>query len=124
MGPIIMVPDDVARRLAEETDLVEVDPVLPDAVDEPDVELGNPPGVNVLLVETPKEGFGRLVSLIAMSDYAKSSPEPFDLIVRDKDGNPHAFPGNAVNGQSIQDHLKLAYFGERGDRRPLIPASR
>jgi hypothetical protein len=56
-----------------------------------------------------------------MSDYAKSSPEPFDLIVRDKDGNPHPFQGNAVNGQSIQDHLRLAYFGERGDRRPLIP---
>jgi hypothetical protein len=122
MGPIIRVPDDVARRLAEETDLVDVDPVLPDAVEEVDLELGELPGVILLLTETPKHGFGRLVSLIAMSDYAKSAPDPFELIVRDKDTNPHAFQGNAVNGQSIQDHLKLAYFGERGDRRPLIPA--
>lgn len=122
MGPIIRVPEDVAQRLAEETDLVEVDPVLPDAVDEPDVELGNPPGVVLLLTETAKEGFGRLVSIIAMSDYAKSAPEPFELTVRDKQGNPHAFPASPVNGQSIQDQLKLAYFGEPGDRRPLIPS--
>jgi hypothetical protein len=118
MGPIIRVPDDVAQRL-EETDLVEA-VVQPDAVDEPDVQLGATPGVFLLLTETPKDGFGRLVSLIAMSDYAKSAPEPFELIVRDKDSVPHAFPGTAVNGQSIQDHLKLAYFGEPGDRRPLI----
>ena len=120
MGPIIRVPNDVAQRLAEETDLVEVDPVLPDAVDELDVELGSPPGVILLLVEAPKEGFGRLVTIIAMSDYAKSRPQPFELIVRDKDSNPHPFPGSFVNGGTIQDHLKLAYFGQPGDRRPLI----
>jgi len=120
LGPIIMVPDDVAQRLAEETDLVEVDPVLPDAVDELDVELGSEPGVIVLLTETPKDGFGRLVSMIATSDYVKSAPEPFHLIVRDKDGNPHAFPTTAVNGEAILDHLKLAFFGEPGNRRPLI----
>ena len=117
------VPDDVAQRLAEDTDLVEVDPVLPNAVDELDVALGSPPGVILLLRETPPEGFGRLVSIIAMSDYARSAPEPFELTVSDKDGNPHAFPATAVNGQSIRDHLKLAYFGEPGDRRPLIPDS-
>lgn len=122
MGPIIRVPADVAQRLAEDTDLVEVEPLLPDAVEEPDVELGSPPGVNVLLVETPKEGFGRLVTLIAMSDYAKGLPVPFLLTVRDQDSNPHPFQGTAVNEQSIQDHLRLAYFGERGDRRPLIRA--
>jgi Ni,Fe-hydrogenase III component G len=55
-----------------------------------------------------------------MSDYAKSAPEPFELIVRDKDSITHAFPATAVNEQSIQDHLKLAYFGAPGDRRPLI----
>ena len=120
MGPIIRVPDDVAQRLVEETDLVEVDPVLPDAVDEVDVELGGSSGVDVLLKEDPKDGFGRLVSMITMSDYAKSAPSPFELTVRDKDGNPHAFSATAVNGQSILDHLKLAFFGEPGDRRPLI----
>jgi hypothetical protein len=122
MGPIIRLPADVAQRLAEETDLVEVDPVLPDAVDEIDVELGSPPGVIVLLVETPKDGFGRLVSMIVDSGYAKSHPKPFELTVRDKEGNPHAFSSSFVDGQSIQDHLKLAYYGEPGDRRPLIRA--
>ena len=120
MGPIIRVPDDVAQRLAEETDLVEVDPVPPDAVDELDVELGSQAGVVLLLTETPKDGFGRLVSMIATSDYVKSAPNPFELTVRDKDGNPHAFPTTIVNGQSILDQLKLAFFGEPGDRRPLI----
>ena len=122
MGPIIRMPDDVAQRLAEETDLVEVDPVLPDAVDALDVELGSQPGVVLLLTETPKDGFGRLVSMIATSDYVKSAPNPFELTVRDKDGNAHAFPTTVVNGQSILDHLKLAFFGEPGDRRPMIPA--
>jgi len=121
LGPIIRVPNDVAHRLAEETDLVEVDPVLPDAVDELDLELGSPPGVVLLLTESPNDGFGRLVSIIAASDYVKSDPHPFELTVRDKDGNPHAFPTTAVNGQSILGHLRLAYFGEPGDRRPLIP---
>ena len=120
MGPIIRVPDDVAQQLAEGTDLVEVDPVLPHAVDQLDVELGDPPGVIVLLVETPKDGFGRLASIIAMSEYAKSHPRPFLLTVRDKEGSPHAFSSSFVDGQSIQDHLKLAYYGEPGDRRPLI----
>jgi len=122
MGPIIRVPDDVAQRLAEETDLVEVDPLLPDAVDEIDIDLGPMPGVVLLLKETPSDGYGRLVSMITTSNYAKSAPTPFELIVRDKDGNPHAFPGNAVNGQSIQDHLKLAFYGEPGGRQPLLPA--
>ena len=120
MGPIIRVPDDVAQRL-EETDLVEA-VVMPDAVDELDVQLGATPGVVLLLKETPDHGFGLLVSIITMSDYAQSAPNPFELTVTDEDNNPHAFPLTAVNWQSIQDHLKLAYFGERGDRRPLIPA--
>lgn len=122
MGPIIKVPDDVAHRLAAETDLVEVDPVLPDAVEEVDVQLGSPDGVVLLLRETPKGGFGRLVGMIAMSDYVKSAPVPFELIVRDSDGIPHPFPGGDVNGDSIRDHLMRAYFGEHGDRRPLIRA--
>jgi hypothetical protein len=120
MGPIMRVPEHLAQSL-EETDLVEA-VVMPDAVDAPDVQLGPTPGVFLLLIETPKDGFGRLVSMIAVSDYAKSAPTPFELTVRDKDGNPHAFPGTAVSEQSIQDHLKLAYFGEPGDRRPLIRA--
>jgi len=122
VGPLIRVPNDVAQRLVEETDLVEVNPVLPDAVDGVDVELGGASGVDVLLKEAPTDGFGLLVSIITMSDYAQSAPRPFELTVRDKDGNPHAFPTTAVNGQSIRDHLRLAYFGEPGDRRPLILA--
>ena len=124
MGPIIRVPDDVAQRLAQDTDLVEVDPLLPDAAeaDELDVELGPMPGVILVLTETPREGFERLVSVIAASDYAAHAPNPFELVVRDKDGNPHAFPDTTVSAKSIRDHLKLAFFGERGGRRPLIPA--
>ena len=112
--------NDVAQRLEEETDLVEDVIDVPDAVDELDVQLGATPGIFLLLTETPKHGFGPLVSLIMTSDYARNAPEPFELIVRDKDNIPHAFPSTAVNGQSIQDHLKLAYFGEPGDRRPLV----
>ncbi len=122
MGPIIRVPDDVARRLADDTDLVEVDPLLPDAADDLDVELGSMPGVILVLTETPREGFERLVNVIADSDYARHAPDPFELVVRDEDGSPHAFPGATVNAESIRDHLKLAFFGERGGRRPLIPA--
>ncbi len=102
--------------------MTETLPAVPDAVDELDVELGSQPGVVLLLTETPKDGFGRLVSMIATSDYVKSAPKPLELIVRDKDGNPHTFATTAVNGQSILDHLKLAFFGGPGDRRPLIPA--
>jgi len=122
VGPIIGVPDDVAERLAQETDLVEVDPVLADAVDALDVQLGDPPGVVLLLRETPPDGFGGLVTVIATSAYAKDAPRPFVLIVRDNDGNPHPFTGDAVNEQSIRDHLQLSYFGEPGDRRPLLRA--
>jgi len=114
LGPIIRMPDDVAQRLAEETDLVEVDPVLPDAVDELDVELGSEPGVIVLLTETPKDGFGRLVSMIATSDYVKSAPNPFELTVRDKDGNAHAFPTTVVNGQSILGPLEAGLLWRTG----------
>jgi hypothetical protein len=119
MGPIIGVPDDLARRLEDETDLVEVDHVLPDVVDELDVQLGSTPGDILLLVETPRDGFGRLVTFL--TDYAKSAPRPFELTVRDKDGNTHPFPAHTdVSEQAIRDQLKLAYFGEPGDRRPLI----
>jgi hypothetical protein len=121
MGPIIRVPEDVAHRLEEGTDLDEVVIDTPRAIDEPDLQLGATPGVFLVLTETSQHGFGRLVSMIAMSDYARSAPEPFELIVRDKDSLPHAFPSTVVNGQAIQDHLKLAYFGELGDRRPLFP---
>jgi hypothetical protein len=119
MGPIIRVPDEVARKLEGETDLVEVDQVLLDAVDEIDVQLGNTPGDILLLTETPKDGFGLLVTYI--TDYAKSAPRPFDMVVSDKDGNLHSFPAHTdVGEQSIRDLLKLAYFGEPGDRRPLL----
>jgi hypothetical protein len=119
MGPVIGVPNEVAQRIKDDTDLVEVDEVLPDLVDEYDVQLGGTPEDVLLLVETPKDGFGRLVSFI--TEFAKSAPRPFELIVSDQHGNPHAFPGHLdVNGRSIMDHLKLAYFGEPGDRRPLL----
>jgi hypothetical protein len=55
------------------------------------------------------------------ADYAKNGPSPFELTVMDKNSTPHAFPPNLEpNGQSIRDHLKLAFYGEPGDRRPLI----
>jgi len=120
MGPVIGVPDDLAGRIRDETDLVEVDEVLPDVVDEPDVQLGAAPfGDILLLTETPAHGYGRLVSLI--TDYAKDAPRPFEMIVIDQHGNPNAFPAHVdVDGGSIRAHLKLAYYGEPGDRRPLI----
>jgi len=121
MGPVIMVPDDVAQRLITETDLVEVADVMADAVDTVDVRLGSMPGDLMVLKERPRDGYGQLVSLVAASEYAKSAPQPFELTVSDKDGNPHPFSGSSVNEQSIQEHLKLAYFGEPGDRRPLLP---
>ena len=40
MGPVIGVPNEVAQRIKEETELVEVDEVLPDVVDEFDIQLG------------------------------------------------------------------------------------
>jgi hypothetical protein len=59
------------------------------------------------------------VSFIA--DYAKGAPRPLELTVSDQNGDAHAFPDHLdVNEQSIKDLLKLAYFGEPGDRRPLL----
>jgi hypothetical protein len=119
MGPVIALPNEVAQRIINETDLVEVDGVLPDVADEYDIELGTPPEDILLLVETPRDGFGRLASFIA--DYAKRAPRPFPLTVSDQNGTLHPFPDHLdVSEQSISDHLKLAYFGEPGDRRPLL----
>jgi hypothetical protein len=120
MGPVIGVPIDVARSIKDGTDLVEVDEVLPDVVEEPDMQLGSSPfGDLLLLTETPSHGYGRLVNIVA--DYAKNGPRPFELTVMDKNSTPHAFPPHLEpNGQSIRDHLKLAFYGEPGDRRPLI----
>ena len=118
MGPVIRVPADVARRLIEETDLVEAAHLLLDTVDELDVELGDTTGEVMLLTETPKDGYGRLVSFVV--EYASGSPIPFELTVCDKQGDMHEFSAGVVNEESIHDHLKLAYFGELGDRRPLI----
>ncbi len=120
MGPVIGAPDEVAQRIKDETDLVEVDEVLPDVVDEPDVQLGARPFEDiVVLTEAPRQGYGQLVSIIA--DYAKKAPRPFEMIVTDNDGIAHAFPDHTdPNERSIGDHLKLAYYGEPGDRRPLV----
>lgn len=120
MGPVIAVPDDVAGRLKEETDLVEVDEVLPDIVETLDVQLGDEPGDILLLTETPAEGFGRLIDLIADSEYAKSGSRSFALTVSDQQGNPHAFAATEVSEETIRNHLALAYFGEPGNRRPLL----
>src|SRR5580700_11073837 len=120
MGPVIGVPDEVAQTIKDTTDLVEVDEVLPDVVDQPDVQLGGPPfGDVLLLTETSKRGYGVLVDIITA--YAKNAPRPFEMTVMDQQDNPHAFPTQIdINGESIRDHLKLAYYGEPGDRRPLI----
>jgi hypothetical protein len=117
MGPIIGVPDEVADTLEQNTDLVEV-VVMADAVDELDVQLGSAPGVLLLLVETPKNGFGQLVTTI--SDYAGRSSGSLTLTVRDKEGTAHPFLDSTASPQSVHDHLKLAHYGEPGDRRPLL----
>jgi hypothetical protein len=121
MGPIIGVPGDVAEQLEQDTDLVEVI-VEPDAVDELDISLGQQPSVFLLLTETPKNGFGALVDVITASSYVQSRPRPFALTVRDKDGKEHPFSGSIVDQSSIGDHLQLTYYGEPGDRRPLLRA--
>jgi hypothetical protein len=120
VGPIIGVPIDVAQAIKDTTDLVEVDGVLPDVVDEPDVQLGGTPfGDILLLTETPADGYGLLVSIFA--EYANNGPKPFELIVIDENDIPHPFPIHIdVDRGSIRNHLKLAYYGESGDRRPLI----
>jgi hypothetical protein len=119
MGPVIGVPNEVAQRIKEETELVEVDGVLPDAVAELDIQLGGSPEDILLLVETPKAGFELLVNMI--TDFAKRAPRPLELIVSDQEGNPHSFPDHVdVSEHSVRDHLKLVYFGEPGDRRRLI----
>jgi len=120
MGPVIAVPDEVARKLKEETDLVEVDEVLPDIVESLDLQLGAVPGDILVLVETPAQGFGQLIDLIAASGYAKSAPQPFALTVSDQQGSPHTFAAAEVSEETIRDHLALAYFGEPGNRRPLL----
>jgi len=117
MGPIIGVPDEVAETLEQDTDLVEV-VAMADAVDQLDVQLGSAPGVFLLLVETPKNGFGQLLTTI--SDYAGRTSGSLALTVRDKEGTAHPFPDTTASPQSIHDHLKLAYYGEPGDRRPLL----
>lgn len=99
IGPVIRVPEDVAQRLESDTDLVEAVIDVPDSVGEPDIQLGPMPGVPLLLVETPKNGFGLLMSMITESDYGTSAPQPFELIVSDQDGSPHAFSGSSVNEQ-------------------------
>ena len=119
MGPVIMVPTDVARRIAAETHLVEVDQVLPDAVDGFDVQVGSPPGDIMLLTETPANGYEELVALIA--DHMSSAQEPMALIVTDKSGDPHALGTTEVSSQVVREHLKLAYYGAPSDRRPLFP---
>jgi hypothetical protein len=119
MGPIIGVSGDVAEQLEQNTDLVEVI-VTPDAVDELDISLGDQPSVFLLLTETPKSGFGALVDAINASGYVRSRPRPFTMTVRDKDGAEHPFSGSIVDESSIHDHLKLTYYGEPGDRRPLL----
>ena len=107
------------ERIKDETELVEVDEVLPDVVDEFDIQLGGAPEDILLLVETPRAGFEPLVSYI--TDFAIRAPRPLQLVVSDQNGSPHMFPDHLdVNEQSIRDHLKLAYFGEPGDRRRLL----
>ncbi len=120
MGPVVGVPDELARRIKDDTDLVEVDQVLSDVIDVPDVQVGPAPlDDRILLVEAPRSGYGRLVSVI--SEYANNAPKPFVMVVVDQHGDPHPFPADAdVGDESIRAHLKLACYGEPGDRRPLI----
>jgi hypothetical protein len=120
MGPVIGVPTDVADTIKDKTDLVEVDQVLPDVVDEPDLQLGARPfGDILLLTETPSHGYGPLIDVLV--EYAETGPKPFELTVMDKDGNPHAFPAHTEpSADLLRQHLTSAFYGEPGDRRPLI----
>jgi hypothetical protein len=120
MGPVIGVPADVADTIKETTDLVEVDQVLPDVVDEPDVQLGGRPfGDILLLTETPPHGYEPLMDVIVR--YADKAPRPFELTVIDQDGNRHAYPtSREPSAEALRQHLTSAFYGEPGDRRPLI----
>jgi hypothetical protein len=122
MGPVIGVPTEVADTIKETTDLVEVDQVLPDVVDEPDLQLGSRPfGDLLLLTETPTHGYGPLIDVIVK--YADKGPRPFELTVIDKDGTAHAFPAHTEpSADVLRQHLTSAFYGEPGDRRPLIRA--
>ena len=120
MGPVLGVSTEVADTIKEKTDLVEVDQVLPDVVDEPDVQLGGRPfGDILLLTEAPAHGYGALIDAIV--EYADKGTKPFALTVIDKDGNPHAFPAHTEpTATLLRQHLTSAFYGEPGDRRPLI----
>jgi len=120
MGPVLRVPDDVARRLEAETDLVE-EIVEPDVIDVPDLELGPPGGSFLVLVEVPNDRFGDLVPFFAASHYAAERPDPCLLVVRDHKMEPHSFPAGPVTEAGIRAHLAaFAAYGEPGDRRPLL----
>lgn len=118
MGPVIRVPADVARAIRDETDLVEVDEALATTVDVTDVRLGGDDGDLMVLEETPPDGFGALVGPIVA--YARAASGSLELVVADRDGNPVAFTGSAMDEGAIRRHLGQAYFGEPGDRRPLL----
>lgn len=122
MGPVIQVPSEVVSAL-EAGDLVEAVVDTPGAVDTVDVQLGPDDGVLLLLVEVPVGGFDELVGVLAGSGYAHhaAASGPFVLTVRDGDGTPHPWPDGPVTESSVRRQLSLAYFGEPGDRRPLLP---
>ncbi len=120
MGPIIGVPSEVAQRIKDTTDLVEVDELLPDVVDQPDVQVGEAPFDDILLLtEAPAQGYGRLVGIL--TDYARKGPRPLQLVVLDQLNRPHLFPAHSDPSEtSISEHLELAFYGEPGDRRRLV----
>lgn len=121
MGPVIRVPREVASTL-EGGRLVEAEVRTPDVVDAADVQLGSDDGVLLVLVEVPADGFDDLVRVVAESGYAQhtAASEPFVLTVRDADGSFHPWPGGPVTDSSVRGQLSLAYFGEPGNRRPLL----
>jgi hypothetical protein len=84
------------------------------------VQLGGRPfGDILLLTESPSRGYGLLIDAVVA--YADKGPKPVELTVIDKDGNPHAFPAHTdPSAESLRQHLASAFYGEPGERRPLI----
>ncbi len=120
MGPVVRVPPEVAATL-ERGELVEQVISVPDAVEDVDVALG-PDGTLLMLVEAARQGYGELLDAIAGSDYVRdhATGDGFVLTVLDVDEKAHPYPGGPVTAASVRDHLALAYYGDPGERRPVL----
>jgi hypothetical protein len=124
MGPVVRVPREVADTL-ERGSLVEQVISTADAVDAVDVALG-PDGQLLMLVEAAHQGYSELVAAIVFSDYVRSYTDgaPFVLTVRDAHEVVHPHPAGPVTEASVRAQLALAYYGDPGERRPIVDGDR